>query len=77
MIPATTLSSNRFATDFQGMQAFGYDMWRSKQIAERILPLPDQARDRERFVMACVMTSVATLMALTDGTQRLLIRVPV
>jgi hypothetical protein len=76
-VPNTTLSSNRFADDFNGIQAFGYDIWRSKEIATKILPLPSQDEDRKRFVMARVMSTVATLMALTDGSQRLLIRVPV
>lgn len=74
MVPGTTLSSNRFSAAFGGMQAFGYDVWRSKEIAKKILPLPEQEQDRERFVMARIMTTVATLMALTDGSQRLLIR---
>ncbi len=72
----TTLASNRFSETFDGLQAFGYDMWRSRQMAERILPLPEQELDRKRYVMARVMTTVATLMALTDGSQRLLIRLP-
>lgn len=76
-VPNSTLSSNRFSDNFGGIQAFGYDIWRSKEIAQKILPLPDQENDRQRFVMARVMSTVATLMALTDGTQRLLIRVPV
>ena len=76
LVPGTTLSSNRFAEEFDGIQAFGYDLWRSKQMAERLLPLPNQAVDRKRFVMARVMTTVATLMALTDATQRLIIRMP-
>ena len=59
------------------MQAFGYDLWRSKQMAEKLLPYPDQAVDRQRFVMARVMSTVATLMALTDGSQRLVLRLPV
>lgn len=76
MVPGTTLSSNRFADTFGGIQAFGYDIWRSVQMAQKILPRPDQEEDRNRFIMARVMSTVATLMALTDGTQRLLIRVP-
>lgn len=76
MVPSTTLSSNRFSASFSGIQAFGYDVWRSIEIAQKILPRPDQVQDRERFVMARVMTTVATLMALTDGSQRLLIRLP-
>lgn len=75
-VPGTTLSSNRFAESNGGIQAFGYDLWRSKQMAKKLLPRPDQAIDRQRFIMARVMTTVATLMALTDGTQRLILRVP-
>jgi hypothetical protein len=72
----TTFSSNQFADDHGGIQAFGYDIWRSKEIAKKVLPLPSQREDRERFIMARVMSTVATLMALTDGSQRLLIRMP-
>lgn len=75
-IPGTTLSSNRFSKEFNGIQAFGYDIWRSMQMAGKILPRPDQAEDRERFVMARVMTTIATLMALTDGSQHLVLRMP-
>lgn len=73
-VPGTTLASNRLSDTFGGMQAFGYDLWRSMQMAEKIMPRPDQSEDRERFVMARVMSTVATLMALTDGTQRLVLR---
>lgn len=73
-IPHTTFSSNRFSDDFGGMQAFGYDIWRSMEIAQILLPREDQKEDRDRFVMARVMTTVATLMALTDGSQRLILR---
>ena len=76
MVPDTTLSSNRFSEAYDGIQAFGYDLWRSRRIAERLLPLPSQELDRQRFVMARVMSTIATLMALTDGSQRLLVRVP-
>lgn len=76
MVPGTTLASNRFSENYDGIQAFGYDLWRSKQIAERILPLPSQDLDRQRFVMARIMSSISTLMALTDGSQRLVVRVP-
>jgi len=75
-VPGTTLSSNRFSHTFQGLQAFGYDIWRSRQMAGKILPRPDQAVDRQRFIMSRVMTTVATLMALTDGSQRFIIRMP-
>jgi hypothetical protein len=75
-VPGTTLASNRFADTFGGIQAFGYDIWRSVQMAGKLLPRPDQAIDRQRFVMARVMTTVATIMALTDGSQRLVMRMP-
>lgn len=73
-VPGTTLSSNRFSETFKGVQAFGYDLWRSKQIAQAILPDRHQEVDRKRFVMARIMSTVATLMALTDGSQRLMVR---
>lgn len=76
LVPDTTLASNKFSSAFDGIQAFGYDLWRSKQIANKLLPRPDQQEERERFVMARVMSTVATLMALTDGTQRLVLRTP-
>lgn len=76
LVPDTTLSSNKFSEAFGDIQAFGYDLWRSKQIAYKLLPRPDQQQERERFIMARVMSTVATLMALTDGTQRLVLRVP-
>ena len=75
-VHGTTLSSNRFSKEFGGVQAFGYDIWRSIQMAGKILPRPDQTVDRQRFIMARVMTTVATLMALTDGSQHLILRMP-
>lgn len=75
LVPGTTFSSNRFASEYNGVQAFGYDLWRSKQLAATLFPLQSQIIDRERFVTARVMITIATLMALTDGTQRLLLRV--
>ncbi len=74
LVPNTTLASNRLADSFDGIQAFGYDLWRSMEMATKLLPGPDQGVDRERFVMARVMSTVATLMALTDGSQRLILR---
>lgn len=73
--PNTTLSSNRL-TEELGVQAFGYDVWRSIEVADKILPMPDQSKDRERFLAARISCTIATLMALTDGSQRLLIRLP-
>ena len=34
LVPGTTMSSNRFAQDHGDAQAFGYDLWRSRQIAD-------------------------------------------
>jgi hypothetical protein len=76
MVPNTTLASNRFAHAHDSVQAFGYDLWYSLKIAQSLLPRPDQKVDRERFIMARVMYTVATLMALTDGSQKLIIRMP-
>lgn len=75
-VPQLTLASNRFSSEHTDMQAFGYDIWRSKQLSATLFPLPSQIVDRDRFVMARVMITIATLMALTDGSQRLLIRLP-
>lgn len=75
-VPNTTFASNRFSDKYGGMQAFGYDIWRSMEIAQKLLPRKDQEEDRDRFIMARVMTTVATLMALTDGSQRLVLRMP-
>jgi len=76
LVPGTTMSSNRFAQDHDGAQAFGYDLWRSRQIADLLFPLPSQQLDRERFIHARVMLTIATLMALTDGSLPLLLRLP-
>lgn len=76
-VPGTTLSSNRFSDEHNGAQAFGYDLWRSKQLATSLFPLPSQELERSRFVMARVMITIATLMTLTDGSHRLLVRTPV
>ncbi len=75
-VTSTTLASNRFAADHGGIQAFGYDVWRSKQLAAMLLPLASQGEDRARFVTARVMITIATLMALTDGSQQILFRLP-
>ncbi|NCU40788.1 hypothetical protein EOL73_03460 [Candidatus Saccharibacteria bacterium] len=75
-VPDTTLASNRFAKDHSDLQAFGYDIWRSEQLSVTLFPLPSQQVDRERFVMARVMITVATLMTLTDGSLQVLVRFP-
>ena len=76
LVSGSTLSSNHFAEDHDRTQAFGYDLWRSRQLAELLFPLPSQQLDRERFIHARVMITIATLMALTDGSLPLLLRLP-
>ena len=76
MVEDTTLSSNHFSKDL-GVQAFGYDLWRSKQLAKRLFGLSESGMSYERFVHARVMITVATLMTLTNGSQRMVVRKPV
>lgn len=73
LVEDTTFSSNRFATD-SGVQAFGYDLWRSKQLADRLFGLSDSGVSYQRFMHARVMMTIATLMTLTDGSQRIIVR---
>ena len=54
----------------------GLSAWRSLEIAHSLIPRTDQGKLRRNFVMARVMTSVATIMALTDDSQRLVLRMP-
>ncbi len=76
LVEGTTLSSNRFAADHDGAQAFGYDLWRSRQLVQALFPMPSQELDRARFIHARVMLTIATLMALTDGSLQVLLRLP-
>lgn len=76
LVEGTTLSSNRFAAEHNGAQAFGYDLWRSRQLVQALFPLPSHQIDRERFIHARVMLTIATLMALTDGSLQVLMRLP-
>lgn len=73
LVEGTTFSSNRFSAEY-GVQAFGYDLWRSKQLATRLFGLSQSGQNYKRFVHARVMITIATLMTLTDGTQRILVR---
>ncbi|OGL21804.1 hypothetical protein A2707_00415 [Candidatus Saccharibacteria bacterium RIFCSPHIGHO2_01_FULL_45_15] len=75
LVEDTTFSSNRFSEAF-GVQAFGYDLWRSKQLASQLFGFSPHDARYARFVHARVMLTVATLMTLTNGTQRLFIRLP-
>lgn len=73
-IENTTFLSNKFYEKF-GVQAFGYDIWRSKKLAEELMGVNDSGLEYDRFVHARVMITIATLMTLTDGSQRLFARV--
>lgn len=75
-VPGTTLASNRFSDEHDNVQAFGYDVWRSKELAAMLLPQDSQSLDRARFITARVMITIATLMALTDGSLQLVLRLP-
>ena len=75
-VVGTTLGSDRFS-DKNGFQSFGYDLWFSKHVANTLLPASEQSLDRQRYITARVMSTVATLMVLTDGSQRLVLRYPV
>lgn len=76
MVPGTTFSSNKFSEEFGGIQAFGYDLWSSMDVARTIMPRADQIQDRNRYIAARILSTIATLTALTDGSQRFLIRMP-
>lgn len=69
-VPGTTFATKRFSDGFKGMQAFNYDVWRTLEFAEKLFT---DASERAHFIMARVMTAVATLMVLTDGSQRLIV----
>ena len=75
LVEDTTFSSNRFSAEM-GVQAFGYDLWRSKQLAGRLFGLSQSGNSYRRFVHARVMITIATLMTLTNGSQHIIVRQP-
>lgn len=72
-VEGTTFSSNQFSSKY-GIQAFGYDVWRSKQLASRLFGLSQSGISYRRFLHARVMITIATLMTLTNGSQRIIAR---
>ena len=72
-VEGTTLSSNRFYETY-GVQAFGYDVWRSKQLAHQLLDLHEDTTYYRNFLHARVMITIATLITLTNGSQTLVAR---
>lgn len=75
LVEGTTFSSNRFSAEL-GVQAFGYDLWRSKQLAKRLFVMSRSGGSYGRFIHARVMITIATLMTLTNGSQHILVRKP-
>lgn len=73
-VPNTTFATKQFSDDFDGMQAFNYDVWRTFDFAEKLFANGELSGSKERLVTARVMTAVATLMVLTDGSQHALVR---
>jgi len=73
-VPATTFATKRFSDKFAGMQAFNYDVWRTYELADKLFPSPVDEVKKRQFLHARIATAVATLMVLTDGTQKLLVR---
>ena len=73
-VPGTTFETKRFSEDHQGIQAFNYDVWRTIEFADKLFADHTVEGSKESFVIARVMTAVATLMVLIDGTQRLVVR---
>lgn len=73
MVPGTTFDRDAFAEAHDGtMEAFDYDFWQVRVDAERLYP-GDREKQRE-FLTASVMVAIATMMKLSDGSTRLLIR---
>lgn len=73
-VQGTTFATKHFSDTFHGMQAFNYDVWRTLEFAEKLYAEGSMSGSKEQFVMARVMTAVATLMVLTDGSQHLIVR---
>ncbi len=68
----TTFDNDTFCDTHDGVQAFNYDFWRTLQFAAELFPSDLVAQNR--FITARVMTTIATLMVLTDGSQQLVVR---
>jgi hypothetical protein len=73
-VKGTTLAENNLLNDYNGLQVFNYDVWRTLDLADKIFPNKKDRQDKSLFIMARAMTAIATLMCLTDGSQTLLTR---
>jgi hypothetical protein len=73
-VKGETFHRDRFsARHNHKIQAFNYDIWSTFEVAAKTYSNPIEEM---RFVTARVMHTIATLIALTDGSLRLLIRRP-
>jgi len=75
MVRNETLHRDYFASQSGGeIQAFGYDFWYSFDIAEAMFP--DDTEKQSKFVHARLAMATTALMDLTDGSLRLVFRMP-
>lgn len=73
-VQGSTLAENYLLKDYEGIQVFNYDIWRSLDLADKLFPNKKDSKDKQLFITARAMTAIATLMCLTDGSQTLLTR---
>jgi hypothetical protein len=74
LVPNTTLHTNHWiAENGDNVLAFNYDLWRTFDNAKRLHADP---AIRSRYLHARAGLAVSALMRLTDGSQKLLVRVP-
>lgn len=83
-LDGTTFDRDRFSADNNDeIQLFNYDIWRTEQLANILYPykpmgskeeLEKQREKRQDFITFRAMYAVATMMTLTDGSVKLLVR---
>ncbi len=78
-VVGTTLHTDLFnaamkAETGKDIQAFGYDIWYSMQMAEKLFP--DSEVQRKRYIHCRVGLSLAAIMYLSDGTIEVAVRTP-
>ncbi len=84
LIRNTTFHRDQFAVDSDHlMQLFGYDFWRSVELADKIPQLHHRDKPlsqeesknlRDRFITSRLLFTIATAMVLTDGSIELIVR---
>jgi hypothetical protein len=74
LVPNTTFHGDHFNARTNGkIQAFNYDLWRTIDTADKLHTNPEL---QSRYLHSRAALAVGTLMHLTDGSQRFLIRLP-